>query len=331
MRAVTCTKLGSVDNLEVLDVPSPRPADGEVLVDVKAASLNFMDVLKIRGHYQVKPPLPFTPGEELAGVVSAVGPNVHGFSIGDRVAALAPGAFAEVAAVPAARLMRVPDAMSLRDASAFFVVYGTSLRALKTCAQLGRGEVLLVLGGAGGVGIAAIELGKAMGAKVIAAASTPQKREACLRAGATVAIGYERLREQCDELTERHGIDVVFDPLGGTLTETALRATAWRGRLVVVGFASGTVPSVPVNLTLLKERTITGVYLGGSMDHDPLSNVENYELLKSWYADGTLRPVISDEVGLQEVGAALRRLEGRQVVGKIVVLPDKGNDINLNT
>lgn len=328
MKAVTCTKLGSVEDLEVLDVPSPTPGEGEVLVDVKAASLNFMDVLKIRGQYQVKPPLPFTPGEEFAGVITAVGHNVRNFSIGDRVAALAPGAFAEAAVVQATRVMTVPDSMSFRDASAFFVVYGTSLRALKTCAQLRRGEVLLVLGGAGGVGIAAIELGKALGAKVIAAASTPQKREACLRAGATVAIGYERLREQCDDLTGRRGIDVVFDPVGGTLTETALRATAWRGRLVVVGFASGTVPSIPVNLTLLKERTITGVYLGGSMDRDPTSNLENYELLKAWYAQGTLRPVICDEVSLEEVSAALSRLEGRQVVGKIVVLPEKGSEIH---
>lgn len=323
MKAVTCTTLGSLGDLKVLDVPTPRPAAGEVRVDVKAASLNFMDVLKIQGNYQVKPVLPFTPGEEFAGVVSELGPGVSGFSVGDRVAALSSGAFAEQAVVKAARLVRVPDAMSFRDASAFFVVYGTSLRALRTCAQLKPGEVLLVLGGAGGVGLAAIELGKAIGAKVIAAASTAEKREACLRAGATAAIEYERLREQCDELTGRGGIDVVFDPVGGDLTEIALRATAWHGRLIIVGFASGTVPRVPVNLTLLKERTITGVYLGGSMDHDPQSNVENYEVLKSWYADGTIRPLVNDEVSLEEVAAALGRLETRQVVGKIVVLPEK--------
>jgi NADPH2:quinone reductase len=188
---------------------------------------------------------------------------------------------------------------------------------------LERGEVLLVLGGAGGVGLAAIELGKAMGAKVIAAASSAEKRAACLRAGATVAIDYERLREQCYELTDRRGIDVVFDPVGGSLTEAAFRSMGWRGRLVVVGFASGTVPSIAMNLPLLKERTITGVYLGGSIERDPKSNSENYELLKAWYADSTIRPVITAEVSLEEVPAALARLERREVVGKIVVLPEQ--------
>lgn len=322
MKALRCIKLGSVDDLKVQDVPSPKPEDGEVLVDVKAASLNFMDLLKVRGRYQIKPPLPFTLGEEFAGVIREVGPGVRGFSIGDRVAALAPGALAEMAVVQAARVVRVQEAMSFRDASAFFLVYGTSLRALRTCAQLKPGEVLLVLGAAGGVGLAAIELGTAIGAKVIAAASTPEKREACLRAGAAAVLEYGRLREQCDELTGRRGIDVVFDPVGGALTETALRATRWGGRLVVVGFASGTVPSVPVNLTLLRERAIIGVYLGGSMDEDPASNIENYELLKSWYANGTVRPVISDEVSLKDAGAALGRLERRATVGKIVVLPE---------
>jgi NADPH2:quinone reductase len=189
-------------------------------------------------------------------------------------------------------------------------------------------EVLLVLGGAGGVGLAAIELGRAMGAKVIAAASTPEKRAACLRAGATLAIDYERLREQCDEATDGRGIDVVFDPVGGTVTETALRATAWRGRLVVVGFASGVAPKVPMNLALLKERTIVGVYLGGSLEHDPASNSENYELLRTWHADGTIRPLISDEVSLEGVPPALSRLERRQVVGPLAVnvsAPDEGN------
>jgi NADPH2:quinone reductase len=323
LKAVTCALLGSMDALKVLEVPLPKPAAGEVRVDVKAASLNFMDVLKIRGGYQVKPSLPFTPGDEFAGVVSELGPDVRGVALGDRVAALASGAFAEEAVVQAARLVHLPDTMSFRDASAFFVVYGTSLRALKTCAHLERGEVLLVLGGAGGVGLAAIEVGKAMGAKVIAAASSAEKRAACLRAGATVAIDYERLREQCYELTDRRGIDVVFDPVGGSLTEAAFRSMGWRGRLVVVGFASGTVPSIAMNLPLLKERTITGVYLGGSIERDPKSNSENYELLKAWYADSTIRPVITAEVSLEEVPAALTRLERREVVGKIVVLPEQ--------
>jgi NADPH2:quinone reductase len=323
LKAVVCSSLGSVEDLKVLQVPPPKLGAGEVRVDVKAASLNFMDVLKVQGRYQNKPSLPFVVGDELAGVVCELGPGVSDVAIGHRVAALGSGAFAEEAVVPAKRLVPLPDAMSYRDAAAFFIVYGTALRGLKTCAQLQPGEVLLVLGGAGGVGIAAIEVGKAMGAKVIAAASTTDKRAACLRAGAAAAIGYEALREQCDELTGRRGVDVVFDPVGGALTETALRATAWRGRLVVVGFASGTVPSIPLNLALLKERIITGVYLGGSVERDPTSNSDNYGLLKRWYSDGTIRPVIGDEVGLEGVPAALARLARRDVVGKIVVLPEK--------
>lgn len=321
MKAVVCTALGSVDKLEIIDLPPLTPAAGEVRVDIKAASLNFMDILKVQGTYQVKPSLPFTVGDEFAGIVSEVGPNVHSFAIGDRVAALAPGAFAEQALVRAERLVRLPDSMSFRDASAFFAVYGTAVRALKTCANLQQRETLLVLGAAGGVGLASVAIGAAMGAKVIAAASTPEKRSASLRAGAAVAITYEGLREQCDDLTSRRGIDVVVDPVGGALTETAIRALGWRGRLVVVGFASGTVPRIPMNLLLLKERTISGVYLGGSLEQDPTSNVKNYELLEAWYAAGTIRPVISAEVGLEEVPGELSRLGRREVVGKVVVLP----------
>jgi len=323
MRAVVCNTLGSTEGLQILDVPQPEPSSGEVRVDVHAASLNFMDVLKIHGRYQGKSTLPFIPGNEFAGVVSKIGPGVQGVAVGDRVAALGPGAFAEQAVVPAAHLVAVPDGMSFRDAATFLIAYGTALRALKTCAQLQPGEVLLVLGASGGTGIAAIEVGNALGAKTIAAASTPQKREACLRAGAAVAIGYERLREECDELTSRRGVDVVFDPVGGDLTEVALRATAWRGRLLVIGFASGTVPKVPVNLALLQERILAGVFLGGSIERDPTSNADNYELLKTWYKHGTIRPLISEEVGLEEVPAALGRMERREVLAKVVVLPRK--------
>jgi NADPH2:quinone reductase len=323
LRAVTCVELGAIDRLKVLDVPSPKPGIGEVLVDVKAASLNFMDVLKVKGGYQIKPALPFTAGDELAGIVSLIGPEVNGVALGDRIAALAPGAFAEDAVVRATRLVRIPDMMSFSDAAAFFVVYGTALRALRTRAQLQTGESVLVLGASGGVGIASIELAKAMGAQVIAVASTPEKRSVCLRAGAAVAIGYEDLREHCDELTNRRGVDVVIDPVGGTVTETALRATGWRGRLVIVGFASGRVPSIPMNLALLNERTITGVYLGGSLDKDVTSNSENYELLKTWYSEGSVRPEVTATIGLEDVPGALSRMEHREIVGKVVVLPEQ--------
>ncbi len=321
MKAVVCSSLGSVENLQVLDVPTPKPRPGEVRVTVKAASLNFMDVLMVHGRYQTKLPLPFTPGNELSGVVSELGSGVQGIRIGDRVAALASGAFAQEAIMPAAHLIPVPDEMSFMVAASFFVAYGTAVRALRTCAHLSPAEVLLVLGGAGGVGLAAIEVGRAMGAKVIAVASTAEKRAACLSAGAQTAIGYENLRRECDEFTDQRGVDVVFDPVGGALTEAAVRATAWRGRVVIVGFASGAVPSIPMNLALLKERTITGVYLGGSIDRDPDGNAENYRLLSQWYTNGALRPLISEQVDLEGVPAALGRMERRQVVGKIVVLP----------
>lgn len=323
MKAIVCSVLGSVDELQTLEVPVPTPGPGEVRVDVKAASINFMDVLKVKGLYQDKSSLPFTLGGEFSGVVSEVGPGVQNVVIGERVAALGSGAFAEEAVVNATRVVRIPGQMSFQDAAALFVVYGTALRALKKCGRLAAGESLLVLGGAGGAGLAAIEVGKAMGAKVIGVASTPEKRQACLRTGASAAIGYDRLREQCEELTAGKGIDVVFDPVGGPMTEAALRTTGWGGRLIVVGFAAGSIGRIPLNLLLLKERTIAGVYLGGSLDNDPTSSSENLEMLKTWYTQGIIRPVITAAAGFKEVPAILGRLERREVVGKIVVLPEE--------
>lgn len=323
MRALTCTAFGPIDALEILEVAPPTPGEGELLVDVKAASLNFMDALKVQGLYQVKPTLPFIAGDELAGVVRALGTGVTNFRIGDRIAAQASGAFAEQAVVRASRAVAVPDAMSFQEAACFFVAYGTALRALKTCAGLRRGESLLVLGAAGGVGLAAVELGRAIGAFVIAVASTPEKQAACVLAGADVAIDYEGLRARCDELTQQRGVDVVFDPVGGELTETALRATGWRGRHVVVGFACGAIPRVPANLLLLKERTLVGVYLGGSMERDPSSSAENDVMLKRWYAQGRLRPTVREEIELQDIPDALERLQRRDVIGKVVAVLER--------
>ncbi|MET0552596.1 MAG: NADPH:quinone oxidoreductase family protein [Vicinamibacteria bacterium] len=326
MRALLCTELGSIDALAVHDLPSPRPGPGEVVVDVKASALNYPDALMVRGLYQVKPPLPFAPGMEVAGVVKEAGEGVTTLRAGDRVTGFpGHGGFAEEVAMPADRLVRLPDALPFDLGAAFGLTYGTSLHALQECAQLQAGESLLVLGAAGGVGLAAVELGKVMGARVIAAASTDEKLAACRRAGADEVVNYatEDLRQRLKEIGGARGIDVVYDPVGGALSETALRATAWGGRLLVVGFAAGEIPKIPLNLALLRERRIVGVYWGDWTQHDPAGQARNGDLLVRWIAEGRIRPLISERVPLGGVPAALARMTNREVVGKVVVLPEQ--------
>jgi NADPH:quinone reductase len=257
VRALLCREFGPLDRLHVEDVPSPRPGAEEVLVDVKASSLNFPDALMVQGLYQVKPPLPFSPGMELAGVVKEIGSGVRGVSVGDRVVASSGrGGFAEECVVAAERVGPLPAGMDYDVASALVLTYSTSLHALQDCAQLRPGETLLVLGAAGGVGTAAVELGKALGARVVAAASSAEKLALCRELGADETIDYssEDLRQRTLDLTGGKGADVVYDPVGGPYTDPALRATAWRGRLLVVGFAAGNIPQIRANLALLKER-----------------------------------------------------------------------------
>ncbi len=325
MKALLCTTFGPIEKLTIQEIPKPRPGPGQVLLDVKASSLNFPDALMAQGLYQVKPPLPFSPGTEMAGVVVETGSDVQGFKPGDRVIAIAGwGGFAEECAVDAGRLIPLPEAMDFDTGAAFLYTYATSLHGLRDRGHLKAGETLLVLGAAGGVGLAAVEIGKVLGARVIAAASSAEKLALCKQRGADETIDYVsgNLRDRINELTGRRGVDIVFDPVGGPYTETSLRATAWGGRLLVVGFAAGDIPKIPINLALLKERSIVGVYWGESVKHDPEGHARNVKQLVEWLAAGKVKPVISERVPLSEAAAAMKRMINRQVKGKIVVLPE---------
>lgn len=325
MKALLCTAFGSLETLTVQEVPSPRPGPGQVLIDVKAASLNFPDVLMVQGLYQVKPALPFSPGAELSGEIIELGDGVQGYLPGDRVIAIAGwGGFAEECVTDVDWLTPLPGGMDFETGAAFLFTYETALHALRDAGRLAAGETALVLGAAGGVGLAAVETGKAMGARVIAAASSAEKLALCRERGADATINYasENLRERIRDLTDGSGVDVVFDPVGGPYTETALRATAWGGRLLVIGFASGDIPKIPVNLALLRERSIVGVYWGESVKRDPEGHRRNVRQLVEWFDAGKVRPAVSERVPLDEAPAAMNRLIQRRVKGKIVILPE---------
>ena len=324
MRAVVCSRLDGPEALAVQEMPAPNAAAGQVLVEVRAASLNFPDALMVRGLYQVKPALPFVPGLELAGVVRAVGEGVQAPKVGESVLAFAAhGAFAELCLADAARTLPLPDGIGFDVGAAFGLTYGTALHALRDCAQLEAGETLAVLGAAGGTGIAAIECAKAMGARVIACASSAAKLALCRDHGADETVDYaaEDLRTRLEALTGKRGVDVVFDPVGGPYTEAAFRATAWRGRLLAVGFAAGDIPRLPLNLALLKERSIVGVYWGDWTRRDPQRHAANMAELARWIRDGSVRPAITERIALDAVPGALARMSRREVSGKVVVLP----------
>ncbi|MCC7270377.1 MAG: NADPH:quinone oxidoreductase family protein [Rhodocyclaceae bacterium] len=325
MKALLCAEYGTLEKLAVEDMPSPTAGPGQVVVDVKAAALNFPDALMVQGLYQVKPPLPFSPGAEVAGLVKAVGQGVQGLKAGDRVIGFpGTGGFAEECAVAAGKIMPLPENMDFATGAALVLTYGTSLHALQDCGRLQPGETLLVLGAAGGVGAAAVEIGKAMGARVIAAASSGDKLALCRQLGADETIDYSRedLRQRALALTGEKGVDVVCDPVGGGYTEPALRALAWRGRLLIVGFAAGEIPKIPLNLALLKERSLIGVYWGDSVRHDPRGHMRNMQQLMAWFAEGKVRPVVSERFPLARAPEAMRRLLDRQVKGKVVILPE---------
>ncbi|HSJ28083.1 MAG TPA: NADPH:quinone oxidoreductase family protein [Acidimicrobiia bacterium] len=321
MRALLCTRLGPASGLSVGEVDDPQPGPGEVVVDVEAAGLNFPDTLIIEGRYQFKPELPFTPGGEAAGTVSAVGDGVTSVAVGDRVIALsAHGAFAQRWAVDARKVIPIPVGLDAVAAAAFGLTYGTSYHALKDRAALQPGETLLVLGAAGGVGSAAVELGKAMGATVIAAASSAEKLAWAMDLGADEAIDYssEDLRDGVRRITGARGVDVVYDPVGGNLTETAVRSTAWNGRLLVVGFAAGDIPAIPLNLTLLKGMSIVGVFWGRSMEEEPELHRGNFAELAGMIEAGRIRPRVSAEFDLDDYEAAFAMFTERRVMGKAV-------------
>lgn len=324
MRALICESFGPIDQLRVQDVATPEPGPGEVRIRVESAAVNFPDALIVQGLYQVKPALPFSPGAELAGVVEAVGEGVRHPKVGDRVISFCGhGAFAEQAVVNARQVMPLPEGMDMDTGAALVLTYGTSLHALKDVGRLQAGETLLVLGAAGGVGLAAIEIARQMGARVIAAASSQDKLDLCRTVGAheTIHYGTEDLRKRVDALTDGQGVQMVYDPVGGDYTEPALRATAWRGRYLVVGFAAGTIPRVPLNLALLKERAILGVFWGDAVRRDPATHLANMRQLAAWFAEGRIRPVISERVGLDGAQAAIQRMAARQVKGKVIVHP----------
>ncbi|MCF8198799.1 MAG: NADPH:quinone oxidoreductase family protein [Sulfuritalea sp.] len=325
MKALICEAYGPIDTLVVTDILSPQPGPRQVLIEVRAAAVNFPDALMVQGLYQVKPPLPFTPGAEVAGIVKAVGDEVKHFKAGDRVIALvSTGGFAQECLAEMTRVMPLPPDMDFETGAALVLTYATSLHALKDCGHLQPGETLVVLGAAGGVGISAIEIGKAMGARVIAAASTDDKLELCRKVGADETVNYstENLKDRITELTGGKGADVIYDPVGGPYTEPALRALAWRGRLLVIGFAAGEIPRIPLNLVLLKERSIVGVYWGDSTKHDPGGHIANLQQLNAWFAAGVIRPVVSETFPLAAAQEAIAKIANRQVKGKIVVLPN---------
>jgi NADPH2:quinone reductase len=326
MKAVQCVEWGAPEKLVVADVGMPEPRPGEVRVRVAAAGVNFPDALIVQKKYQIQPPLPFTPGTEVAGTVDKAGEGVRHVKAGDRVIAfVGTGGFAEFVCAPAALVAPVPPGVSDEVAAAFTLTYATSHHALFDRGALKCGETLLVLGAGGGVGLAAVELGKVAGARVIAAASSAAKLQAAREHGADVLIDYSArdLREAVKEATEGKGADMVYDPVGGPLTEAAIRSLAWRGRLLVIGFAQGEIPQLPANLLLIKGLSAVGVYWGEFAKREPKANAAMLAELFGWLAAGTLRPHVSKTYSLQDVPAALRSLLDRTAVGKLVVVPSK--------
>ncbi|HEY4178346.1 MAG TPA: NADPH:quinone oxidoreductase family protein [Kofleriaceae bacterium] len=322
MRAVRIHELVGPAGLRVDDnVPEPVVSAGHVVIEVKAAGVNFPDILITQGKYQFKPTPPFTPGGEVAGIVRAVGSNVTNVAVGDRVAStMLYGAFAEQVLVPAVACVKLPDAVSFEIGAATLLTYLTTYYALRDRAAMQPKETLLVLGAAGGVGIAAVELGALMGARVIAAASSDDKLAFCKAHGATETINYAR-EDLKERLKSLGGADVVYDPVGGDLSETALRGIKWEGRYLVVGFASGEIPKIPLNLTLLKGCQIVGVFWGQFAMREPVKNMQHAEQLFAWIGDGKLRPAIDTVMPFDQASEALAKLMRREVKGKLVLVP----------
>ncbi len=323
MHAWLCENPVGVEALQWKELPTPQPKTGEVLVEIKAASLNFPDLLIVQNKYQIKPPLPFVPGAEYAGVVAAVGPDVKHLQVGQNVACLSgTGGFGTHTIAPAALCLPLPPGFPHADAAAFIMTYATSHHALVDRGQVKPGETVLVLGAAGGVGTAAIQIAKTLGARVIAAASSDEKCELCRSIGADATINYsrEKLREAIAAATGGRGPDVVYDPVGGDLAEPALRSLAWRGRYLVIGFASGTIPSLPLNLPLLKGTAIVGVFWGSFARHEPKAAAAVLAELAGWYGQGRIKPVIDRLMPMAELKAAYDYMGTRGVKGKLVMV-----------
>ena len=323
MQAWLCENPVGVEALQWKELPTPNPKAGEVLIEIKAASLNFPDLLIVQNKYQMKPPLPFVPGSEYAGVIAAVGDGVTQLKVGQSVACLSgTGGFATHTIAPAALCMPLPPGFPHVDAAAFIMIYATSHHALVDRGQLKPGETVLVLGAAGGVGTSAIQVAKALGARVIAAASSDEKCALCKSIGADATINYGRedLREAIKKLTDGKGVDVVYDPVGGDLAEPALRSVGWRGRYLIIGFASGSIPSLPLNLPLLKGSSLVGVFWGSFAKHEPKANAAMLGELAHWYAEGKIKPVIDRTMPMAELKAAFAHMGSRTVKGKLVMV-----------
>ena len=323
MQAWLCETLDGVDALKWRDLPTPEPKPGEVRIAIKAASLNFPDLLIVHGKYQFKPPLPFVPGSEFSGLVDAVGEGVKHLKLGMPVAAIAgTGGFGTHACVDATRVLPLPPGFALEDGAAFAFTYGTSHHALIDRAQLQADETVLVLGAAGGVGTAALQIAKAAGAKVIAAASSDEKCALCTELGADATLNYSRqdVRETIKALTDGKGPDIVYDPVGGELAEPVFRSIAWRGRYLVVGFAGGAIPALPWNLALLKGAAVVGVFWGDFVKREPQANAAALMQLAQWYAQGKIKPVLDRQLPMSEVRQAYERMGTRQVMGKLLLV-----------
>jgi len=322
MKALVCNEFGPAENLSLEERPAPTPGKGEILVDIKAAGVNFPDVLTVQGKYQFKPELPFVPGAEVAGIVTAVGEGVTSHKVGDKViSTLQIGGFSEQCVAPDYGSFGMGETMSFEQAAGFAITYGTSYYALKQQAKIQPGETLLVLGAAGGVGIATIQIAKAMGAKVIAAASSEEKLDFACEAGADLRINYseENLKDKVKELTGGKGADVIYDPVGGDFSEQAFRAIAWDGRFLVIGFASGPIPAIPLNLMLLKGASLVGVFWGAWAARFPMESRQNFDELIEMIDGGQFSPLVTEVYSLDDYKAAFESISERRAKGKVIL------------
>ncbi len=327
MKAVLCKSFGSIDNLTIEEIPDLVPEKDEVIISVKACGLNFPDTLIVQGKYQFKPEFPFSPGGEISGVIKQIGKDVKYFKVGDKVMyGSVFGGFAQEVKAKAKDVFKMPPTMDFTTAASSMLTYGTSYHALVNRASLQEGETLLVLGAAGGVGTAAIQIAKALGATVIAAASTIEKLEFCKQNGADFIINYssEDLKSRVKELTNGKGADVIYDPVGDKFSEPALRSIAWKGRYLVVGFAAGEIPKIPLNLVLLKGCQVMGVFWGAFFKNEPQQNTENLITIVNWFAQGKLKSRIYKEYPLGKVVEAMHSMINKEVKGKIVLIPQEG-------
>ena len=322
MKAIVCNDFGPIQNIEYKDVNEPVIQDQSVIINVKSVGVNFPDGLLVQGKYQLKPETPFIPGMEVAGEIVKIGSNVSSFKIGDRVAALSQlSGYAEQAVVQEKSVFKIPSKMSFDDSCALLCAYGTSHYALKQRANLKKNELLVVLGASGSTGIAAIQIGKIMGAKVIAVSSNSEKQKIAKDNGADISIGYDNLKEELKSISNGKGIDVIFDPVGGDIFDTVARTMARSGRLLVIGFASGTIPKLAVNLALVKEFSVVGVFWGAFTRSEPIEYKQNMIELFNWYKEGLLKPLIQDSYPLSEAAVVLEKILARGAKGKIILKP----------